>query len=269
MLKRISIACVLAAFFLFCLFGIWAVQRISQQPPQIPGVDIHHQSENAVQRRNGPTDSPSGLKDQAGNHEHRSENASEITILWIKPGEWLIGGVTFLLWLSTQLLVREAKATSRRQLRAYVFLDPAKEFSFVRKPSTTATVEIEIHVKNLGATPAHDLIVESWMTIDIWPMPKEFTFIGPPGVGPVSKSVVPPGGLAHFHAGTAKPFTVAELAAIQNGDLCLYIYGSIKYKDAFNRPHWTNFCQGSTTLGKEGFRTAMAKCDRHNDTDNN
>jgi hypothetical protein len=162
-----------------------------------------------------------------------------------------------------------SRNTARRQLRAYVFLDPAKAFTFVRRPSTATTVEIEIHIKNLGATPAHDLVTKSWITVDVWPMPKEFAFTGPPGEGPVSNSVVPPGGTAHFHVGTGRPFTVTELAAIEKGDLRVYIYGSIKYKDAFNRPHWTNFCQASTALAKEGFSTAMAKCDRHNDADNN
>jgi hypothetical protein len=211
------------------------------------------------------------LKDQASrtNGKHRGDNASEVTIFYVKPGEWLIGFVTLLLWISTQLLVREAKATSRRQLRAYVFLDPAKEFTFARKMSTAAAVEVEIHVKNLGATPAHEVIGFAWVHLDVWPLPQTFQFTGPIVGEPSKKSVIPPGAATHYHTGAARPLTAEEMAAVERGDLSIYIYGRIEYKDAFNRPHWTNFCFATTALGKEGFSTAIAKCDRHNDADNN
>jgi hypothetical protein len=237
---------------------------------------VSHQKE-APQGQNNPKGAPAVLK--AVDAEPQAYDAdTEKRINDCLIAKYTVNLAMFTKWLVivTGLLagfglwqVIISRNAARRQLRAYVFLDPDKEFSFVRKPSTTATVEVEIHVKNLGTTPAHELFVESWMTVDAWPMPKEFAFVGPSGEGPVNHSVIPPGGVAHFHVGTARPFNAAELAAIEKGDLCLYIYGSIKYRDAFNRRHWTNFCQGSTALGKEGFRTAMAKCDRHNDADNN
>lgn len=176
---------------------------------------------------------------------------------------------TAFLWGATKRLVGGSEETARRQLRAYVFLDPEKEFTFVRKPSVTATVETEIHVKNLGLTPAYDVFCHSWMTVDVWPLPENFVFVGPSGDEPLTRSVVPPGGLVHFHTGTCRPFTPDELAAVESGARRLYIYGQITYTDTFGRQHWTNFCQGSTALGREGFRTALAKCDRHNDTDRN
>jgi hypothetical protein len=271
MLKRIAIACMLTAFFLSCLFGIWVVQRLSQQPPQTPRVHTQQQPKNSVDRQQDAGEGPPGLKDQTGqtNSEHRSENASEVTIFYVRPGEWLIGFVTLLLWVSTQLLVREAKATSRRQLRAYVFLDPVKEFTFARKMSTTETIEVEIHVKNLGATPAHEIVGFTWMHLDVWPLPKTFPFTGPVEGEPSAKFVLPPGAMTHYHTGSARPLTAEEMAAVENGDLSIYIFGRIEYKDAFNHPHWTNFCQGSTALSRDGFTTTWAKCDRHNDADNN
>jgi hypothetical protein len=180
---------------------------------------------------------------------------------------WGIGAFTAFLWGATKRLVGGSEHTARQQLRAYVFLDPEKEFTFVRKPSVTATDETEIHVKNLGLTPAYDVICHSWMTVDVWPLPDSFEFVGPAGDGPLARSVVPPGGLVHFHTGTSRPFTPNELTAIESGALRLYIYGQITYTDTFGRQHWTNFCQGSTALGREDFRTALVKCDRHNDTD--
>jgi hypothetical protein len=179
----------------------------------------------------------------------------------------ILGAATVFLTGATRRLVREGKDTARRQLRAYVFLDPAKEFTFVRKPSTTHTTEVGIHVKNMGLTPAHDVEGHSWMDVNAWPLPANFSFVGPPGEDPVARSVVPPGGLIHFHTGTSRPFTAQELSQIQSAAWRVYIYGHIFYVDTFGCRHWTNFCQASTALGKEGFTTAMAKCDRHNDAD--
>ena len=187
--------------------------------------------------------------------------------IWIAIFTGTLWHATTNLWRSTDRLAFGTERSAERQLRAYVFLDPVDEFTFVRRPSTIATVEVEIHVKNLGATPAHEVVADSWMTMDVWPMPQEFSFVGPPGTEPTTKSVLPPGGTVHFHTGTSRPFSDAELAEIQNGNRRLYIFGQIRYTDTFNRPHWTNFCQASTALGREGFRTAMAKCDRHNDAD--
>lgn len=136
----------------------------------------------------------------------------------------------------------------------------------MRKASATATVDVEIHVKNLGATPAFDVMGLSWMTMAKWPLPKSFTFSGP-STGPAATSMIPPGGIAHYHTGTSRPLTTEELAAVERGDLRLYIYGQIRYTDVFGHAHWTNFCHASTSLGKQGFSTAMVKCDQNNDAD--
>lgn len=180
----------------------------------------------------------------------------------------ILGFSTIFLWRATRQLVVGAEDTARRQLRPYVFLDPQKEMTFVRHPSISETVEIEIHVRNLGLTPAHDVIGIGWVALEKWPLPDSFTFVGPfIEDQPVTRSVIPPNGMAHYHTGSARSMTPAELAAIESGELRLYVYGHIHYADSFGRPHWTNFCHASTALGKQGFRTATAKCDRHNDAD--
>jgi hypothetical protein len=181
---------------------------------------------------------------------------------------------TLALWRSTDRLWEAGEKqlalsadTARRQLRAYLFLDPGKNFSIARGASTTATIEIEIHVKNLGATPAHGVTVESWMALDVWPPPESFSFKGPPDERGRTQSVVAPGAVVHYHTGTARPMTPEELADVQSGNRSVYVYGRIEYLDVFNKPHWTNFCQASTTLHREGFSTHWANTDAHNDAD--
>jgi hypothetical protein len=259
---------------IFALAALWVigysflVGRAAQHQEDRKQIEIAHKSGDGIKREQRPQERnpvkqpPSYRKTEDGGSE-----ATDVTFVGLKLGEAMLVFVTVWLVLVTRDLVRGAENTAKRQLRAYVFLDPAKEFTFVRRPSTTATVEVEIHVKNLGLTPAHDVVADSWMTVGHWTLAQEFMFTGPPGDAPHTRSVVPPGGSVHFHTGTVRPFTPEELSALENGELRVYIYGQIRYNDAFNRPHWTNFCQASTALGREGFTTAMAKTDRHNDAD--
>jgi hypothetical protein len=48
-----------------------------------------------------------------------SGHTAELAPLGVKPGEWLIGLATLLLWFATQMLVREAKATSSAPMRLF------------------------------------------------------------------------------------------------------------------------------------------------------
>lgn len=56
--------------------------------------------------------------------------------------------------------------------------------------------------------------------------------------------------------------TPQEIIAIQSGALRVFIYGTLKYEDAFGNPHITDYCLSSSPES-EGFST----CDTHNYTD--
>ena len=177
----------------------------------------------------------------------------------------LLFASTVLLWWHTRQLVLGADKTAERQLRAYVFLDPENEMTFVSPASTTSTIEIEIHVRNTGLTPAYDVVGESWVALDVWPIPENFNFSGPPSGQPDNRFIIPPNSRIHYHTGTARPMTAQELAAMESGTACIYVYGRISYRDAFDKPRYTNFCYASTTLHKLGYTKTLAMSDRHND----
>jgi hypothetical protein len=82
-------------------------------------------------------------------------HAVETTILWIKPGEWLVGIFTGMLWLATVGLVRGAEDTAKRQLRPYVYVDKA---AVVLEGDRLNAV---IDVKNSGQTPAYNFVAVS------------------------------------------------------------------------------------------------------------
>jgi hypothetical protein len=169
------------------------------------------------------------------------------------------------LWWATRGLVRSAEATAERQLRAYVFPEAGGEIHGARGPSTTQTLELDVRVKNYGQTPAYGAVGNTWVEVDAWPLPDDFQFEGPPASGPIVTSAIPPGGWISFHAGTNRPFDKEEIDAIRSGQLRIYIYGNIRYRDAFDKPRITNFCYESSIEASKGFVTAIGKSHRHND----
>src|SRR6266702_8295617 len=89
---------------------------------QRPQIGAQNQAQDSIQRDHAAKSMPPGLENDAGqkDSEKGSHNASEITFLGVKPGEWLLVVATFALWYATMRLVWDARETSKRQLRAYV-----------------------------------------------------------------------------------------------------------------------------------------------------
>ncbi len=185
---------------------------------------------------------------------------------WLeKLPELLLVIFTGTLWLATRDLVKGAESNAERQLRAYVFPKDDSAISVVQGPSTTRPFEVNVAVKNYGQTPAHDVVASAWVGLDEWPLKDTFNFDGPPSAEPVAKALIPPGATSHYHTGSARPLTTEELASVNSGRLRLYIYGNVKYVDAFKKPRVTNFCYASSTEGSKGYKTAIAKSHLHND----
>jgi hypothetical protein len=121
------------------------IAKLQRSKPQ-------HQAENSVggsgPAAHGPTTqiNPSGEQQ----HQHSGENASEVSILGVKPGEWLLSIVTLMLWGATVGLVRSADRTAERQLRAYFDLRSAvvEDFEVGKMP------KVILSFKNVGQTPA-------------------------------------------------------------------------------------------------------------------
>jgi hypothetical protein len=159
-----------------------------------------------------------------------AENAHEF--LGIKPGEWFLGVVTLMLWVATTNLVKEAKSTSERQLRAYVYLEIANF-----KYTTTGDWEIKFRFKNFGRTPAHNVVLTSILKVVDWngddteiPIPKRKEHLG---------SMAPRGDFYDFQDELEGTATLAE---IKTGSKAIFLVGTIQY-DIVYEPHGriTNF----------------------------
>ena len=148
---------------IFSLVVMLAAIAPSKYPfNQTPYVNAKRQTEDSVSSQHGAQNAPAPQidyrREQEG--EHGREQATEITILGIKPGEWLLGIVTWMLWVATVNLVRGSEKTAQQQLRAFVF---AKGFSSIPNlegpPDNPRVAEYWFFFtsENVGLTPAQEL----------------------------------------------------------------------------------------------------------------
>lgn len=173
----------------------------------------------------------------------------------------ILGVGTFLLWSATRNLVKGAKHTAERQLRAYINIDIEKI-----DLSTTALTEVVLRVTNVGQTPAYELVANSWVDLRPWPYSPNGRFEGPPDPNLPAKSIINPSQARRFKTGSARPLTEQELADVALGTRKrLYVYGLVTYKDTFGHPRFAEFCLAVKTAPGEKVDTAY--CRQHNKAD--
>jgi hypothetical protein len=146
----------------------------------------------------------------------------------------ILGIATWKLWRSTDALVKGAEETSERQLRAYVFAVAGR----VRRFAVNEPVEIEVRFENTGQTPAYG--VHHTMNIAMCdpPLPlHELDFTNPrkDAMGPRKSS----SSFASF--GPDYKLSQGHFAAVQSEEAAVWVYGEIRYEDAFGKPRWTKF----------------------------
>jgi hypothetical protein len=168
---------------------------------------------------------------------------------------------TVFLWRATRDLVNEARETSRRQLRAYVFTDGGAidltngPFRYSPElPDIPDGVFVRVHTvfKNFGQTPAYEFTV--WRLIDI--LDAENPRFGKIGMG-ITKDVIGPGGVSEITA--QRPITSAELAAVKDGTKFIYSWGRIEYVDAFKKRQHFEFYSRNGRPRMEGWALETAE----------
>jgi len=229
-----------AIIFTLAVFvvGLWPSHYPYSQAPKI---DAQQQAKDSVGGQDTPSHTPSAQIDAAGSqqNQHRGENAPETTVLGIKPGEWLLGIVTWMLWFATFRLVKGADETSKRQLRAYLSMNPKIFSNFV----TGGFVRIEFLQKNHGQTPAFNITHVFEIAILPNPLPKGFVFPAPTWKVDTNHTVFPASDAkAWFNRGV--PLTAADVAMVQASTHKIHIWGVTTYLDAFQRTQTTKFSAG-------------------------
>lgn len=174
---------------------------------------------------------------------------------------WITGVLAFFtagLWLATYSLVRGAKDTAEKELRAYVFVLSGSIENLANGQHPTSRLVIH----NFGKTPAHKLTVICGMGFG-----KSFEEL-PTAAPPLTKPMgtLAPGGTVEHHNSAPIAFAPDHMSALENGTYTLYVHGEIRYVDFLGKNRVTKFrVMKSAKSGLSG--PHLASCEDGNDAD--
>jgi hypothetical protein len=183
---------------------------------------------------------------------------------WIALGTWVLAAGT--IWLAL-----DAKYSSERQLRAYVYATPFRAFNIDDRQNVAQAYTT---IGSKGATFAHDVERSVGISLLPGPTPAKFSDLG--ALNRLEGKLVIPPGADGFVIQNLRALTKDELDAITtpDGKMRLYAFGKITYKDDFGWPHWTTFCHAYFGPERSAFNAGFAYkpwqakyCDRFNETD--
>jgi hypothetical protein len=125
--------------------------------------------------------------------------------------------------------------TTRAQLRAYVLTARTIVTNVAQ-----GVPEAEVTIKNFGQTPAYNVISVKGFYVGPYPSTPNFIITDREFANPsLSREVLGPGGTAV--SADAGPLTPEQRASLTNGTGIIYVYGEIRYRDAFGRQQWTRY----------------------------
>jgi hypothetical protein len=134
--------------------------------------------------------------------------------------------------------VRVANQSAEKQLRAYInIIDAAASWKEEPPDVTMKIVRVQVNFRNSGSTPAHN--VTSWMVArNMWVSAPDFTA----EIETTSMGVQGPGGIDHLEClHQAEDVNRGVVAGWKSGSKSLFVFGEIRYTDAFGNPRLTSF----------------------------
>ena len=168
---------------------------------------------------------------QAADHRADAHHKKTYTVsYWTAIGVAVYTGLTALITGASIWSASTATDSEHRQLRAYIFIDHATmmDFELGKKP------QVKFAVKNFGQTPGYETVIDLWIALTD-PKNPEFDNSGHPG----PPSPLAPGYTMRSILTASDVLDESTNAAVENGSLAYFVYGTITYKDTFGRDHWT------------------------------
>lgn len=151
--------------------------------------------------------------------------------------------------------------TSRRQLRAYVSVNPGEIIQ--QDNDKNIRFEFQPIFQNVGQTPAYDLWYKSHAGVFSFPLPADFAFDCPHSPWRSSMTLGSQQWRAGF-IGVDQMLSDSEIAELKGpNNKKLMAYGTVYYRDTFGKKHQTNFCF-CAVWGSAGIPVWIS-ADRHND----
>lgn len=230
---------VLAAIFL----GAWGPHP-SSQPQPVQGVQNQGQpteqntpAKLSVEKQKGEYDQRPGKKENEQSRVERSVkfvreyNAEIVTISTAIMALFTIAlfAASFLLWFG-------GKRHSKRELRAYISVKPWFVFNFTIPPAEIVVVQCVL--TNHGRTPAFR--INTAFDIGVFPSGlKE-----PPHQAArimTDEVAIFPAANIKVNFANARQLTDQEAAQVVAGTHAIYVWGTTRYFDAFEKLRWTRF----------------------------
>jgi len=140
------------------------------------------------------------------------------------------------LWTVTNLTLQQAEQTSRKELRAYVSVEPLGITEYADHNLLVGRFK----VRNIGKIPARDVSIYSTIALDADPARRDFA-IGTPRISP---TVLQPGAKMEFVCYEGYPIPADQLDHDEPLKLAghLYVWGEVLYTDELHTIGWTSFC---------------------------
>jgi hypothetical protein len=191
--------------------------------------------------------------------DQRANRTSELCAQWkaadaaqnAATATWIAVILSFIGIVLVVLTFGETRRTARRQLRAYIAVDPTA----ILLNAETGEVSADALVVNSGQTPAFktrwagNLVISTDKELERdLRHPESGKTVGQPTYVTVSA-----GGntIAGFKA--HKAFPIKDLqAAVVGEKVNLFLFGTVWYEDAFGRSRYTNFCLKALKLPGPG-----------------
>jgi hypothetical protein len=203
----------------------------------------------------------------------------KITDVVIAVFSVLLVGVTIGLVFVGYIQARRMRVTARQQLRAYMFVDNitignvttplawevgggyAPTGAEITHPALGPVCRMVI--KNTGQTPAHRVVNWGEIVLREFPLQGRLKLSAHPLF--ITKTSIPTEGISSKNLVMGKPLLADDVGDLKRGQKAIYVFGYIKYRDAFGRRRRTNyqFMYGSFT-GGIGINTAMTICEKGN-----
>jgi hypothetical protein len=158
---------------------------------------------------------------------------------------------------ATKESVALTRQTAERQLRAYVFvekIDPPKR--------DAPRVFFNVAYKNSGQTPAYDVVVRA--NTAFGPAQLKSPLVDPAKPRPTASRFILPPGSTHYMQVVPLNLRPEQIAACDAGTHSIYIFGTIRYRDAFKKDRWTNFRYAAPITGG-----SPESCEAGNEADQN
>jgi len=177
---------------------------------------------------------PEEAQQETDDRNEKSANDRRLTWATVALAFMTAGLVAYTGVLShaTRKLVRDAKDTAKRQLRAYVFIENA----WLKQVAGHSAWEITYRVKNFGQTPASRVVVTDKGVavdqVDGWTLPKPENASN---LGSLAPSV-------DFVDSWTDKIEFVSLQDLRDERKTICLVGRIDYVDAFDEKRWTTFC---------------------------